>query len=103
MLAYRCHIQKLKTTCLYSDITALPTQQAGILSPIYCGAVGPELLMRANLNEHPACYLCLHQAVSGFTLSKHYVRTGPIHYGAQQEQFGNTSINIKLPCPCVDK
>lgn len=65
------HTKTMKTICLYSDITALPTQPAGIVSPIYCGAVGPELLMRANLNEHPACYLCLHQAVRGFSLRKH--------------------------------
>lgn len=27
---------------------------------------------------------------------------GPFIKHAQQEQFGNTSINIKLPCPCVN-
>ncbi len=52
-----------------------PHKQAEIESPIYCGAVGPALLMRVNLNEHPACYLCLHQAVSGFTLRKYYITT----------------------------
>lgn len=56
----------------------LPTQQAEIESPIYCGAVGPALLMRTNLNEHPACYLCLRQAVSGFTLRKYCITTGAI-------------------------
>lgn len=45
------------------------TQQTEIESPIYCGAMGPALLMRANLIEHPAYYLCLHHAVSGFTRS----------------------------------
>lgn len=74
------HILNRPHKWLYSDITVLPTQQAEIESPIYCGATGPELLMRGNLNEHPACYLCSHQAVSRFTLRKYYIITGPIHY-----------------------
>lgn len=64
---------------LNRDITVLHTQRAEIESPIYRSAVGPALLMRSDLIEHPACYLCLHQAVSRFTLHKYYITTGPIH------------------------
>lgn len=61
------------------SITLLDTQHAKIESPIFCGTMGPALLMRANLIEHPACYLCLHQAVSRFTLHTYYITSGPIH------------------------
>lgn len=54
-------------------------QGAEIESSIYWGAAPPEILMRENLNEHPACYLCLCQAVSRFTLCKYYITTGIIH------------------------
>lgn len=45
---------------------------------IHGGAVGPALLMRAVLIEHPASYLCLHQAGSRLTLHKYYITTEPI-------------------------
>lgn len=64
---------------MYSHVTVLPRQQAESESSIYCGAAGPEILMRENLNEHPACYLCSHQAVSRFTLCQYYITTGIIH------------------------
>lgn len=57
---------------LYGDNTVIAPQQPEIESPIYCGALGPELLTRANLNEHPACII-------GFTLHKYYITTEPIH------------------------
>lgn len=54
--------------------TITHTTEAETESPIYCGAMGPKSLMRAKLNEHPACYLYLDHAVSRFpsVLILHY-------------------------------
>lgn len=53
------------------------------------------------MNILPVIYACI-KLWADLLCANITFQLGPFIKRAQQEQFDNTSINIKFPCPCVD-